>query len=187
VEIAETVATLRGRGPADLVELTLLLAARMLVLGGKARTKEHGFEMARKVLDSGAAVEKFKEMVRLQGGDPNALDHPEQLPTAAIQHPLPAPRSGHIAQVDAELVGKACAVMGAGRARVEDRVDLAAGVTDLVKIGEQVEQGQPLAILHANNQTRLAEAIQTITPAFVIQDTPVAPPPIVTDSFIPGV
>ena len=183
VELAEAVETLQGRGPKDLVDETLELGALMLVLGRKATGREAALAVLRRHLSSGAAFEKFKEMVKLQGGDARVLDGGARLPTARFHRAWPAPRGGYVAGVDADLIGRACAMMGAGRRKVEDRVDHAAGVTGLVKIGERVQKGQPLAILHANDKAKIREVERLLAGAFRISGTRAEAPKLILETI----
>ncbi len=185
LEVIESIQTLRGDGPEDLTELTLFFGIRMLAMAGKTSHQGDARELLKKQISSGAALKKFKEMIRLHGGDPGVVDEPSRLPTATLKEPVLSPRSGWIEQVDAERVGKACIVLGAGRAKTEDKVHFAVGVSDLVKVGEPVEKGAPLVTLHAQDSKRLAEARELIQDAFFISDEKVSPPPLITDMIIP--
>jgi pyrimidine-nucleoside phosphorylase len=122
----------------------------------------HGF------IASGMALEKFRTMVRLQGGDPGITDDTSLLPAAEMQRDFPAPASGYISAVNAETIGKACIVLGAGRREVEDNIDHAVGVSGLVKIGQEVKEGDKLLTLHSNNPERAAEAEAMLANAFEI-------------------
>jgi pyrimidine-nucleoside phosphorylase len=186
VEIIECVQTLRGEGPDDLVELTMALAARMLILAGRAKDHVGALGILQRHISSGKALDVFIEMVKLQGGDPRFVEDFSLLPTAKIREPLPAPRAGTITAVDAEQIGRACIVLGAGRAKTEDTVDFAVGVSGCAKIGEKVSKGQPLVTIHASDSTRLAEARTRIESAFVIADEAVPTPSLVTDMILPG-
>ena len=183
LEVIESIDTLRGNGPADLVELTVELAAQMLLLCDAASNRDAAVASLRKCLDSGEAFEKFKEMVALQGGDVHAIDDPGRLPAASIRHPLEAPRAGTVAAVDAGQLGRAVLVLGAGRVKVEDAVDHAVGASGLVKIGERVEQGQPLCTLHANDGKRLAESLALAEKAFEILDGEVETPALIVEKI----
>jgi len=183
VEIVESVDTLQGRGPTDLIEVTMELASCMLILGGKARNRNEALDMLQKHIDSGAAYEKFKDMVRLHGGMVEALEDTSQLPSATIHLEYPAPESGYVAEVNAEQIGKACVVLGAGRSSVEDTVDHAAGITGIVKIGESVEKGQPLLTIHANDEDRLNEAGSLLDSAFAFSTQRLSPPPLIADTI----
>ena len=175
LEIVESVEVLLGRGPADVELLTLTLGAELLLMAGVAATPAEAVDRLREAIRSGAAMAKFRAMVRAQGGDAEALDDFNRLPAASIQAPLSAPTTGWIGGVDAERVGRACVVLGAGRTRTEDRVDPAVGVSGLAKVGERVEKGRILAVVHANDEGRLAEAKRLLSGAFIFSDRPVEP------------
>lgn len=180
LEVAESVDVLRGNGPADVVALTLELGARMLMLGRVAADRKQALERLRAALQSGEAFERFKTMVSLHGGEARVLDDPVQLPSAAIREPLPARRAGFIQTVDAEAIGRAVLLLGAGRERVTDKVDPAAGISALKKIGEAVTVGETMAILHTNRRDRLEEARALSANAFRITAEHVSPPPLIT-------
>lgn len=179
LEIVETVESLQGRGPADLMEVTLALGARMLMLGGKARSEDAARDMLRTRIRSGAAFEKFLKMVRLHGGSSSCVEKAGKLRAAKIKADYPAPRAGYIAEVNADLVGRACVVLGAGRKRVEESIDHAVGMTCIAKVGERVAKRQPLAVLHANDRRRLAEAAALLSGAFRIAPAPVKRPRLI--------
>ncbi|MBU4211025.1 MAG: thymidine phosphorylase [Verrucomicrobia bacterium] len=179
LEVAESVDVLRGNGPADVVALTLELGVRMLMMGHVAADRKQALERLRAKLQSGEAFERLKTMVRLHGGDPRALDDPARLPSATIREPLPAHRAGFIQTVDAEAIGRAALLLGAGRARVTDKVDPTAGIAALKKIGEVVTVGETLAILHTNRRDRLEEARALSADAFRITVEHVSPPPLI--------
>jgi thymidine phosphorylase len=186
VEVRETVDALQGRGPADLIEVTLRLGAHMLMLGHAATDIDEATSILQAQLDSGNAFEKLKEMVEHHGGDCRVLDDTSRLPSAAIQTEHLSPEAGHLSAVDAERIGRACLVLGAGRARVTDDVDHAVGVTALKKVGEHVDRGEPLVTIRANDPDRLAEAKRLLDDAFVLSDTPVTPPPLIVETIGPG-
>ena len=159
---------------------TLALTAEMLLLGKKAATVEEARAILEKIIASGAAFDKFKEMAALHGADVSALDDLSRLPRASIIHPFPAPTAGYISKVDAESIGRAVLVLGGGRQKTDDRIDYAVGTSGLVKIGESVQAGQPLVTIHANSQEKLAQALTHMEKAFAISAEPVTPPkPIV--------
>jgi pyrimidine-nucleoside phosphorylase len=179
LEVVEAVETLRGRGPADVTELTLELGARMLIVGKQAPDRAAALVILREKLRSGEAFARFKTMVRLHGGDSRALDKLELLPTAPIREPLRATRSGFIQAVNAEQIGIACLLLGAGRTSVTDGVDHAVGISGMKKIGELVRRDEPLAFIHARDRNILTEAGALARDAFSYSDTPVAPPPLI--------
>lgn len=185
LEVHESVESLQGRGPADLMELTLTQAAHMLLLAKRVKTLKAARVQVNKALDSGAAFEKFLEMVKLQGGDLRVLEDTSRLPQARIQREVVAPRSGIVARVGAEEIGKACLVLGAGRVRVEDAVDHAVGISGLVKIGTRVEKGQPLFTIHANAEKHYAEGRKLAESAVTIQSKPPKLLPLIVETIQP--
>jgi len=185
VEVKESIAALRGEGPDDLLEIVMALGARMMMLAGRADDNLQAIEMLRKQLTTGKALQKFATMIELHGGNPAVIDDPAILPQAPLRRELPARQDGYVSLVDAELIGKGCLILGAGRKRVEDSVDHAVGVTDLVKIGEQVAQGQPLMAAHARDEKSLNEAWQYFQQAFELQETPPEPSPLIVDTILP--
>jgi thymidine phosphorylase len=164
VEVAEAVAALHGDGPADLMEVTLVLARQMLALVGLAG--DTAGDPAAAIAD-GRALAAYRAMVRAQGGDPDA-----PLPQAAFTQVLPAPAAGWLTGLDALAVGTAAWRLGAGRARKEDAVSAAAGVICLAKPGEAVQAGQPLLELRADEAERFGPALAALADAIVISDTP---------------
>jgi len=173
VEVEESVATLRGEGPADLVEVTLALAGQMLALAGLDADPAAA-------LADGRALERFRAMIAAQGG---ALEAP--LPRAAHAEAVAAPQGGWMQRLDARAVGVAAWRLGAGRARQEHPVDPAAGVLCLVKPGEQVERGQPILELRSNDADRIAGARQALDAAVEIGPQPPAERPLILERIGP--
>lgn len=173
LEIREAVDTLRGEGPADLEEVCIILASHMLLLGGKASTEEEATAMLFEHLRSGEALEKLKKMVAAQGGDTTQIDNPELLPQAELQVEVLAEHSGFIESIQAEEIGIAAMMLGAGRETKDSKIDLAAGVVLRKKIGDRVEAGEALAVLHFNpeHSEGQAEAGQRILGAYGISET----------------
>ena len=178
-EIAESIAVLAGGGPDDLVEITYALGSEMLQLAGLAQSDEAARQLLRAAIDSGAAMQKFAEVIEAQGGDPGVLDHPGLLPKAKFQEELPAPRSGYVTECDALNVGVAAMRLGAGRERKEDKIDPAVGITIVAKPGERVDEGQPLARISYNDEGRLAMAMPLLKRAFHIATIPAAQPSLI--------
>ncbi len=160
LEVAEAVATLQGRGPDDLVQLTLNLAARV---ASASRA-----QLAR-WLEDGTAWEKFVALVEAQGGDAGALEQIVARHPAPILHPLPAPRCGRIARMDAEMIGRAALLLGAGRARADDAVDFAVGFSGIKKVGTMVSPNDPLLYVHARSQADLAIALRLLAEGIEIE------------------
>ena len=179
LEVMESIQVLKGGGPADLIEVTLELAARMLVLGGAAADREEGRIRARAGIASGAALDRFRRMVEIQGGDPRIVDDHTRLPVAPERHQLDAERAGYIARLDAELVGRACVALGAGRDRVDDAVDPAVGILIGARPGESVRSGDTVLELHYRDPRRLQVALPLAAQAIAIAGEPPAPAPLV--------
>ncbi|TWT35140.1 Pyrimidine-nucleoside phosphorylase [Posidoniimonas corsicana] len=174
VEVDESVACLEGGGPADLREVTLELGAQALVLAGVAADTHDGLAQMTKAIDSGAALEKFAQMVRAQGGD---LDAARPLADASE---VPAGQAGVVGAIDTEQLGWAVIEMGGGRKQLGDPIDHGVGIGMQVRIGDQVEVGQPLATLYARDQHRDAAAAM-VRQAIAVGDQTVTPPPLIAD------
>ncbi len=183
LEIRETLQCLCGEPCADLMEVTMALAERMLLLAKKAPDASAARSMLQATLDSGQALAKFKEMMALQGADVAMLDEPDRLPTAVLQNDFNALRGGYISGVSADHIGRACLTMGAGRKRTDDTIDFAVGISDLAKIGDAVEPGQRLLTLHANDAFKLEDAERLVAQAFTYADEPVARTPLVAEQI----
>jgi pyrimidine-nucleoside phosphorylase/thymidine phosphorylase len=147
-EVREAVALLRGGGPEDLRRVTVELTAEMLRLGGAARGLEEARRRVEGAIGDGSGLAVLRRIVEAQGGDPAALDDPDRLPRPAGTLEVRSPAAGVVEAIDAEAVGLAAVALGAGRARVEDRVDPAVGITVRKKVGERVERGEPLCAVH---------------------------------------
>ena len=156
LEVVESIECLKGRGPADTMEVTYALGEQMLVLAKAAKSPGEARQQLERSISSGAALQKMRELVAAQGGDASVVNEPSRLPRAKLREALPAPRAGFISAVDAMDVALAALELGAGRTRAEDPVDHAVGISDLVKIGMHVAAGVPLCVIHANDPKRLA-------------------------------
>ncbi|CAM2980452.1 thymidine phosphorylase [Rariglobus hedericola] len=178
LEVAECVECLKGNGPADLMEVTYALGAEMLCLAKVAKDAKDGETRLREVVANGAALKKFYEIVAAQGG--GDLD---AMPRAKFLKEVRATTGGYVQSVDAMTVALAALRLGAGRVKAEDAVDHAVGFTALVKIGERVAAGDVLAVVHANDEAKLAAAQAEIAKAVVIGDAEVLPVQLV-DSVV---
>lgn len=176
LELVECLEVLRGGGPSDLVELSELLAARMLVLAGVTESEDAARARVRAVLADGRALSTLRRTVAAQGGDPRVVDDPSLLPTASRTRTITADRDGYIAELHADELGRASSLLGAGRVRLDDAVDPAAGMLIERKPGEPVRAGDVVLELHYNDGARLADAEALARQAIVIADAP--PPPV---------
>ncbi len=179
LEVQEAIEVLQGQGPADVRELTLELGAHMLSLGNLAPDLPTARELLQAKLASGAALTRFKDMLRLQGGDARIVEQPQLLPQAPIQEAWCAPRQGFIRRVDAAQIGKACLVLGAGRTRVTNPIDHAVGLSGLKKIGEAIQRHEPLAIIHARDKASLAAARELLREAISYSARPPPGAPLI--------
>jgi pyrimidine-nucleoside phosphorylase len=174
LEVIECFEVLKGRGPADLIDVSLELTARMLVLGKVARDRAEGMAQARAAIDSGAGLDRFRRIIETQGGDPHVVDDYRRLPSAPERHVLAADRDGFLVSLDAEGVGRASVQLGAGRDRVEDPVDPGVGIMVHAKPGAAVKAGDPILELYYRDAPRRDAAIALARPAIVIGDEPPA-------------
>lgn len=170
LEVRESIECLAGNGADDLMEVTLALSAQMLLLTDIAKDEEGALSMLNEQIESGAALEKFKEMVGLQGGEISVIDDPSKLPEADIARRLHSPSEGTVVAVDARAIGKAALLLGAGRVKTSDKVDHAVGISGLAKIGAKVAKADTLATIHANDDAKMEEAEKMIAAAFKIED-----------------
>ncbi|ANS73447.1 thymidine phosphorylase [Paenibacillus yonginensis] len=152
LEVQEAIDALKGQGPEDLEELCLALGRQMVYLAGKAASLEEAEEKLREAIRSGAALEKFKQFIANQGGDPSVVDDPEKLPKAAYKIEVPAQEDGVVAEIIADGIGTAAMWLGAGRATKESEIDLAVGLMLNKKIGDAVKAGESLVTIHANTE-----------------------------------
>jgi pyrimidine-nucleoside phosphorylase len=185
-EVIEAIETLKGRGPDDVEALSVELAARMLVFAGVTSSAEDAARRVRDAIASGAGVERFRAIVEAQGGDPRVVDDYGRLPAPARRDPWFATASGVIVALDAERVGRAAVVLGAGRDRADAGVDPAAGIDIVATIGTSVRAGDPVFMLNVNDTARLPAARDLLRDA--VQIAPVAAPvlPRILDVVGPG-
>ena len=152
LEVRESIQVLKGKHVGDLLDVTLALGAEMVLLAGRAKTRAEAQTLLRSALLGGKGLEKFREMVRAQGGDTRAVDDPGRLPGARCRVDVRARRPGYIHSIDALEVGRIATLLGAGRQRKEDDVDHAVGIEFLKKTGQKVAKGEPIAVIHASGR-----------------------------------
>jgi pyrimidine-nucleoside phosphorylase len=170
LEVIECIDVLKGGGPSDLVDVSIELTARMLVLGRVADDLADAETQARDAIASGAGLDRFRAIIEAQGGDPRVIDDPARLPHVADRHVVTAARGGYVTRLDAELVGRASVALGAGRDRVEDPVDFAVGITIHAKPGDEVRAGDAVLELHYRDRARLEAAVALAARAVTIGD-----------------
>jgi len=167
-EIAECIEVLNGGGPADVRELSLELSAWMFYLGERTKNVEEGRSLAETMIATGQAKEKFKQGIRLQGGDPRVVDEPGRLPQPRSHVQVLSAAAGYVCATNCEHFGIALATLGGGREKKEDAIDHGVGLQFHKRIGDRVEQGEPLATIGYNADARLAEAKTMIAESFDI-------------------
>ena len=179
LEVVEVVEVLRGAGPEDLRELCLELAGWMLHLGGVSKTVFQGKQESAKLISSGKALEKFRRMIELQGGDPRVIDDAKRLPQAKHTMDVVSVKTGYVAAMQCEQIGTACVILGGGRERKEDSVDPAVGIVLHKKAGDRVASGEPLATIYYNAEAKAARARQLIETSCAISDAAPAKRPLI--------
>ncbi len=182
-EVIESIECLKGRGPADLMEVTYALTGQMLLLGGKAKDENDARKKMETAIANGSALKVFHEMCVAQGGDPKVIEDYTILPTAKklLAVKAPADARGFVSEVDALKCGHAIMALGGGRAAVTDKVDHAVGIADLIKIGEPVSAGTRLCTLHVNDDARGAKAEAFIREAIRFSPTAPTQEPLIQD------
>ena len=170
VEVAESVECLRGKGPLDLMEVTLELAAEMVVMGERAPTIDEARGLCRRLIADGRALERLRRMIEAQGGDPRVVDDPTRLPAPRRRIDVTSSRTGIIGRLAARPIGHAAMLLGAGRARVDSTVDPAVGILLHKKAGDHVMQGEALCTLLVNDESRLAEVTTLVARAYSLTD-----------------
>jgi pyrimidine-nucleoside phosphorylase len=179
-EVAECIDVLNGAGPADLRELSLELSAWMFFLGERTKNVEEGRRLAESMIATGKAKEKFKQGIRLQGGDDRVVDEPHRLPQPRSHVDVMSPASGYLSGTNGQQFGVALAILGGGREKKEDAIDHAVGLHFHKRIGDRVEKGEPLATIRYNADTRLAEAKVLVTDNhFIAQQPPKEKRPLI--------
>jgi pyrimidine-nucleoside phosphorylase len=186
VEIVECIETLRGCGPPDVTALVIELATRLLVISGQYGDA-HGRSAVRDAIASGRALDKMRAMIAWQRGDTRVLDDYNRLPGARGRAAVKAVRDGYVGLMKADLIGRASKVLGAGRQRIEDRVDHGAGVLVVKKPGDQVAAGETIVELLYNDDRGLAEATSLTNAAIMVSASAPAPRPLVLGTVASGV
>lgn len=168
LEVKEAIETLQGRGPKDLLELCLELGALMLKLSNIISDKEEAKKKLLGLIQDGSAINKFKEIIIAQGGNPDVVDNPSLLPKANIIEEVKAVKDGFVQEIQAEEIGNIATFLGAGRETKESKVDLSVGIIIKKKVGMPITKGEPIAVIHANNHEKIEIAKERLTKAFRI-------------------
>jgi pyrimidine-nucleoside phosphorylase len=171
IEVVECIEVLSGGGPADLRELSIELSAWMFYLGERTKSVEEGRQLAQTMIANGRAKEKFKQGIKLQGGDERVIDEPQRLPAARFHVNVASSVDGYIIGTNCEQFGTALAMLGGGREKKEDTIDHAVGIEFRKRIGDRVEKGEPIAMIHYNADAKLAEAKSLIAESYQIGES----------------
>lgn len=181
LEVKEAIDTLNGRGPADFLELCLTLGTQMLLAGGKAEDTKTARHMLEQVISDGSALQKLAEFVNAQGGDNGVVYHPERLPKASIQKNVISPSDGYVSRIICDEVGICSLILGGGRETKESEIDLSVGLVLCKKVGDAVRAGETLAVIHANDKAKAAEAEKRFLAACTITEKPAARTSLIRD------
>ena len=179
LEVMEAIDSLKGNGPKDLMEVVFALGSQMLLMAGRASSEEEANKLLQSTIDSGSAYDKFKEFVKIQGGNPEDVDHMESLLSAKVVSDVVALKDGYVAKIEAEQIGHASMIMGGGRASKEDDIDLSVGIILRKKVGDFVKANEPIATVYANDSSLCEKAKEEILDSYQFSDTKTQGKPMV--------
>jgi pyrimidine-nucleoside phosphorylase len=162
-------------------ELVLKLGMEIVRLAGVAGSTLSAKQTVQRHLTDGSALEKFKELVKAQGGDTAYIDHPEKFPQARHIRKLPAPKRGYVHTINAAMIAHGVHLLGAGKSANGDKVDHAVGVSEIKKVGTQVKQGEPLMMIHYNDEAKLEQALDHFKNAYRLAPKRPTPPPLIVE------
>ena len=166
LEVKEAIETLKGNGPEDLEELCITLGSQMLLCAKKAETVQEAEELLRQSIKDGSALDKFADFVEAQGGNRDWIYHPEKLPVASIQKDVNAVENGYVQKIRCDEIGVASLLLGGGRRKKEDEIDLSVGIVLHKKVGSYVKAGDIIATIYGNDEKKIAEAYDRIQDAY---------------------
>jgi pyrimidine-nucleoside phosphorylase len=178
LEVKEAVEVLHGRGPVELRRHCAEMVAEMLLLAGSVATKEDGRQAASRAIKSASAWRKFRELVAAQGGDVSAVDHPDLLPAAPLREVVRAPQRGYLKSVAASEIGRAVVALGGGRRHKGDDINHSVGIIVHHRVGDLVQQGEPLFTVEAEDSAACVEAREQVLTAHRFTNSPVEPLPL---------
>jgi pyrimidine-nucleoside phosphorylase len=171
LEVAEAIDTLQGSGPSDFRQLCVELSAIILYMSGQCGSLDDSRVMAASSLESGTALDKFTEIISAQNGSADVISDTSLLPKANYVKEVISAESGIVSEINCAQIGQAASILGAGRERKEDSIDLAAGIVVKKKIGDRVDKGEPLAVLHTNNESSISEAEKVLKSAYTLSES----------------
>lgn len=184
LEVIESIETLKGKGPADLESLSVLLAARMLIAAGVEHEEGAAEQRIREAIRSGAGLEKLRAIVEHQRGDPRVIDDYGRLPSAPGRRDIAAPRTGYVSALHAERIGRAAVSLGAGREKLDDVVDPGVGIEILAPVGTRVREGETVLRIHHRDGRGLDDAVPLLAGSIAIADTAPQAGPLVLERVV---
>ena len=181
LEVREAIQLLKGEGPEDMKELVLKLGMEIVRLAGVAGSTLSAKQTVQRHLTDGSALAKFKELVKAQGGDTTFIDHPEKFPQARHIRKLPAPKRGYVHTINAAMIARGVHLLGAGKENATDKIDYSVGVSEIKKVGTQVKQGEPLMMIHYNDEAKLEQVLEYFKNAYRLAPKRPTPPPLIVE------
>jgi pyrimidine-nucleoside phosphorylase len=181
LEVKEAIELLKGKGPEDIKDLVLKLGMEIVRLAGVAGSTLSARQTIQRHLADGSALEKLKDIVKAQGGDPSYIDNPDKFPQARHIRKLPAPKRGYVHTISAAMVAHGVHLLGAGKNGADGKIDYSVGVSEIKKVGTQVKQGEPLMMIHYNDEARLEQALEYFKNAYRLAPKRPTPPPLVVE------
>jgi pyrimidine-nucleoside phosphorylase len=181
LEIKEAIQLLKGEGPEDMKELVLKLGMEIVRLAGVAGSTLSAKQTVQRHLTDGSALEKFKDLIKAQGGDVSFIDHPEKFVPARHIRKLPAPKRGYVHTINAAMIARGVHILGAGAEKPDGKVDHSVGVSEIRKVGTQVKQGEPLMMIHYNDEAKLEQALEYFKNAYRLAPKRPTPPPLIVE------
>lgn len=181
LEIKEAIKLLKGEGTDDMQELVLKLGMEIVRLAGVAGSTLSAKQTVQRHIADGSALAKFKDLIKAQGGDASLVDNPDKFPKAKHIRKLPAPKRGYVHTINASLVTRGVSVLGGGIIKAGDKIDYTVGVSEVKKVGTQVKQGEPLMMIHYNDEAKLEAALGYFKEAYRLAPKRPTPPPLVVE------
>ena len=181
LEVKEAIELLKGNGPEDIKDLVLKLGMEIVRLAGVAGSTLSAKQTIQRHLTDGSALEKLKDLVKAQGGDPSFIDNPDKFPQAKHVRKPPAPKRASVHTINAAMVAHGVHLLGAGKNSADGKIDHSVGVSEIKKVGTQVKQGEPLMMIHYNDEARLEQALEYFKNAYRLAPKRPTPPPLVVE------
>ena len=181
LEVNEAIKLLKGEGPEDMKDLVMKLGMEIVRLAGVAGSTLSAKQTVQRHLSDGAALEKLKELVKAQGGDPAYIENPDKFVVAKHVRKLPAPKRGYVHTINAAMIAHGVHILGAGKNAAGDKIDYSVGVSEIKKVGTQIKQGEPLMMIHYNDESKLEQALEYFKNAYRLAPKRPTPPPLVVE------